>query len=222
MTNNTIPNVPRELLERVLNAGWGSETVNALDDLRDFLASAPSPAGVDGLDVAAWRWKTPIPEELGGSFLWSHASHWSTGPKDAEKLCLLDEALAGYAARDARIVELESQYQRDVNGLNNEGDPIGGDPAGGYANDNARLRAELTNQLEVKAFWIGRTRALEVELAAIKSAQVAKQRLEGLLQRVHVAMSLDDTEWGYSGTEKYTLLADIKAALSTANGEVTK
>jgi hypothetical protein len=44
MTNNTIPNVPRELLERVLNAGWGSETVNALDDLRDFLASAPSPA----------------------------------------------------------------------------------------------------------------------------------------------------------------------------------
>ena len=46
---NTIPNVPRELLERVLNAGWGSETVNALDDLRDFLESAPSSAGVDGL-----------------------------------------------------------------------------------------------------------------------------------------------------------------------------
>lgn len=43
----------------------------------------------------------------------------------------------------ARILELESQYQRDVFGLNNEGDPIGGDPAGGYANDNARLRAEL-------------------------------------------------------------------------------
>lgn len=43
----------------------------------------------------------------------------------------------------ARIVELESQYQRDVFGLNNEGDPIGGDTAGGYANDNARLRAEL-------------------------------------------------------------------------------
>ena len=67
---NTIPNVPRELLERVLNAGWGSETVNALDDLRDFLASAPSPAnhvedvramvaapspaGVDGLEVVGW------------------------------------------------------------------------------------------------------------------------------------------------------------------------
>lgn len=47
------------------------------------------------------------------------------------------------AKRDARIMGLESQYQRDVFGLNNEGDPIGGDPAGGYANDNARLRAEL-------------------------------------------------------------------------------
>lgn len=47
------------------------------------------------------------------------------------------------AERDARIDELESRYQRDVYGLNNEGDPIGGDPAGGYSNDNARLRAEL-------------------------------------------------------------------------------
>ena len=43
----------------------------------------------------------------------------------------------------ARIAELEARYQRDVYGLNNEGDPIGGDPAGGYANDNARLRSEL-------------------------------------------------------------------------------
>ncbi|MBX9753654.1 MAG: hypothetical protein K2X80_02790 [Pseudomonadaceae bacterium] len=31
------------------------------------------------------------------------------------------------------------------------------------------LRAELANQLEVKAFWIGRTRALEVELVALKA-----------------------------------------------------
>ena len=43
----------------------------------------------------------------------------------------------------ARIAELEAKYQRDVYGLNNEGDPIGGDPAGGYANDNAQLRSEL-------------------------------------------------------------------------------
>lgn len=44
---------------------------------------------------------------------------------------------------DAELAALKVQYQRDVYGLNNEGDPIGGEPAGGYANDNARLRAEL-------------------------------------------------------------------------------
>lgn len=38
--------------------------------------------------------------------------------------------------------------------------------------------------------------------------------LEGLLMRVQVSISLDDTEWGYSGAEKYKLLADIRAALS--------
>lgn len=66
-------------------------------------------------------------------------------------VCEPDIFRSGYAAgrdseiakRDARIMGLESQYQRDVWGLNNEGDPIGGEPAGGYANDNARLRAEL-------------------------------------------------------------------------------
>ena len=38
--------------------------------------------------------------------------------------------------------------------------------------------------------------------------------LEGLLLRVQVSLSLDDTEWGYSGAEKYKLLADIRAALA--------
>jgi hypothetical protein len=32
--------------------------------------------------AVAWRWKTPTPEELGGSYAWSFGSHWSTGPKD--------------------------------------------------------------------------------------------------------------------------------------------
>lgn len=53
------------------------------------------------------------------------------------------KAVEDLIKKDARIVELESQYQRDVWGLNNEGDPIGGDHAGGYANDNARMRSEL-------------------------------------------------------------------------------
>lgn len=40
------------------------------------------------------------------------------------------------------VQTLKDKYQRDVFGVNNEGDPIGGDPAGGYANDVARLKEE--------------------------------------------------------------------------------
>ena len=52
---NTIPNVPRELLER---AAYTLELAYEVDtptvrDLRALL-SAPSPAGVDGLEVMAW------------------------------------------------------------------------------------------------------------------------------------------------------------------------
>ena len=41
------------------------------------------------------------------------------------------------------------------------------------------------------------------------------KRLRELLMRVQVSMSLDDTEWGYSGAEKYKLLTDIRAALAS-------
>ena len=52
MTNNTIPNVPRELLERVLYLmdNYIGTTHTEEDELRALL-SAPSPAGVDGLEV---------------------------------------------------------------------------------------------------------------------------------------------------------------------------
>ena len=62
---NTIPNVPRELLEELRDAA--NESMNAttrqhqidyfagLIAKADALLSAPSPAGVDGLEVVAWR-----------------------------------------------------------------------------------------------------------------------------------------------------------------------
>lgn len=43
-----------------------------------------------------------------------------------------------------RLRDREDRYNREVLGLSNEGDPIGGDPAGGYKNDNARLQQRLT------------------------------------------------------------------------------
>ena len=57
MTNNTIPNVPRELLERARAAVASTNTSNWSSDLlRDIHAilSAPSPAGADGLEVVGW------------------------------------------------------------------------------------------------------------------------------------------------------------------------
>ncbi len=48
---NTIPNVPRELLERLLdNPHTFRRLIVSNDELRALL-SAPSPAGVDGLEV---------------------------------------------------------------------------------------------------------------------------------------------------------------------------
>ena len=51
MTNNTIPNVPRELLDSLLTViesnGYAADEVEVVDELRALL-SAPSPAGVDG------------------------------------------------------------------------------------------------------------------------------------------------------------------------------
>lgn len=54
-----------------------------------------------------------------------------------------DTAYAGRLLYQRKALAAEDRYQRDVLGLNNEGDPIGGEPAGGYKNDVARLTAEL-------------------------------------------------------------------------------
>ena len=50
MTNNTIPNVPRKLLERASNLAFQTQHYPLHEELRTLL-SAPSPAGVDGLEV---------------------------------------------------------------------------------------------------------------------------------------------------------------------------
>ncbi len=55
MTNNTIANVPRELLEHLIEQhitahGCTTETARQAQ----LMLSAPSPAGVDGLEVVGW------------------------------------------------------------------------------------------------------------------------------------------------------------------------
>lgn len=50
MTNETIPNVPRELLERIIQFRWIADDLEVKDCRKELraLLSAPSPAGVDG------------------------------------------------------------------------------------------------------------------------------------------------------------------------------
>lgn len=64
-------------------------------------------------------------------------------PKYEDVVANLDAALAREAALREELERAKSRYDREVLGLNNEGDPIGGDPAGGYKNDNARLQQRL-------------------------------------------------------------------------------
>lgn len=44
-----------------------------------------------------------------------------------------------------------------------------------------------------------------------------------LLERMQLSLSLDDTEWGHSAAEKYSLLSNIKAILAApVQGEAKK
>lgn len=65
-------------------------------------------------------------------------------PKCEDVVAKLDAALGREAELREELERVKSLYDREVLGLNNEGDPIGGDPAGGYKNDNVRLQQRLT------------------------------------------------------------------------------
>ena len=186
---NTIPNVPRELLERawraLANSATGREIGAYLDadpcapecaetcarasmcSTCSAILSAPSPAGVDGL-------------------------------KRYEVFPYLDDEVAEMdicESDDGSFVKYDDA-QAIIDGLRGE---------------VARLqRAEKNDAIAYKAA-LERQDELRTE-----RDQHAKRigELEGLLLRVQVSLSLDDTEWGYSGAEKYKLLADIRAALS--------
>lgn len=123
------------------------------------------------LEVVGYRWTFPIPFEVGGGTGFSYASHWSTGPKDAQLLCLHSEALAGFAVRDARIATQEAQIkmlQSDANSWQSgydEGRRMGAKHCMGTID---QLRAELAAlgaELEQTLIDWG---TLRLELAEIK------------------------------------------------------
>ena len=168
---NTIPNVPRDLLNSLLTViesnGYAADEVEVVDELRALLSApspanhvedvramvaAPSPAGVDGLEVV---------------------SNWVLFDAEADKPYIKKMLPEGFLA----FFDCEEDARRAK--ANNPG------------TDYKRID-------RVKA----------------EDAQAIIGELEVLLLRVQVSLSLDDTEWGYSGAEKYKLLADIRAALS--------
>jgi len=194
---NTIPNVPRELLRDIethldniaeFDPTYAPDTVplntsaELLIPLRALL-SAPSPAGVDGLEVVGWyrmddrKAITPYP------------SVCATWHKMGVKV--------GAAYSDSAHVIID--------GLRGEVERL-------------QFSLEVAKTDELSAAVYAETESIKHSLwDAEKERDQQAQRigeLEGLLLRVQVSLSLDDTEWGYSGAEKYKLLADIRAALS--------
>jgi len=199
---DTIPNVPRELLEELRDAA--SESMNAttrqhqidhfagliakadallsapspanhVEDVRAMVA-APSPAGVDWLEVALSSEQILEVFERNGFRIELGASFSARG-QIAQLLNAVGE------------IERLSDARAIIDGLRGE---------------NERIRLNIAEYNEAISCY---------QSERDQQAQRIGE-LEGLLLRVQVSLSLDDTEWGYSGAEKYKLLADIRAALS--------
>jgi len=204
---NTIPNVPRELLEELRDAA--NESMNAttrqhqidhfagLIAKADALLSAPSPAGVDGLEVVAWvttgfsgKSRTRRAFTVNADDAARQHTNWTPHYRQVttDQLCRLSDA------------------QAIIDGLRGEVERL-------------QFSLEVAKTDELSAAVYAETESIKHSLwDAEKERDQQAQRigeLEGLLLRVQVSLSLDDTEWGYSGAEKYKLLADIRAALSS-------
>lgn len=163
---NTINNVPRELLEEVMLAAQRMPVRGpSIRAKLHALLSAPSPAGVDGLEVRAY-------EDSGGAL---------------------------YTAKLLEIMEVDSVGCEPLCRLSDAKAIIDG-----LRGENERIRLNIAEYNEAISCY---------QSERDQQAQRIGE-LEGLLDRVKVSLSLDETEWGYSAPEKYKLLADIRAALS--------
>ena len=168
MTNNTIPNVPCELLETLIEQHITSHGfTNHTARQAQLILCAPSPAGVDGLEVVGWY------RMDGRKDITPYPSVCATWHKMGVKVG------AAYSDSAHAIID-------------------------GLRGEVAELRSMLATVSKA---------GLRVRTERDQQAQRIGE-LEGLLLRVQVSLSLDDTEWGYSGAEKYKLLSDIRAALS--------
>ena len=131
MTNNTIPNVPRELLDSLLTViesnGYAADEVEVVDELRALL-SAPSPAGVDGEHEA----QPEVAENTGSRSMANKLqSQGCTGRTEVDGVAAPDEAsdavdiyawstFDGEGGYDLRLYENNETYQAEWLALNGE------------------------------------------------------------------------------------------------------
>ena len=245
---NTIPNVPRELKPCPFCGDIPSENSHALTDggfkygaiqcgcgalgpdvrteYKDWphwrdaafaawneraLLSAPSPAGVDGLEVVGWyrmddrKAITPYPSVCA---TW-HKMGVKVGAAYSDSAQAIIDGLRGEVAElhttmMAAAVEIQEHWAAHCD-----------EEGYGPANLMHRLERGIASQYGYSAETL-------VRLESQRDQQAQRiGELEGLLLRVQVSLSLDDTEWGYSGAEKYKLLADIRAAMPAGKNSVS-
>ena len=118
MTNNTIPNVPRELLERASNLAFQTQHYPLHEELRTIL-SAPSPAGVDGLAVSSSGWFSLV---MNAAAELETASYSITDP-DAKRVAQSGADYYRSKAKSAQVVFL-SDAQAIIDGLRGENERI--------------------------------------------------------------------------------------------------
>lgn len=104
---NTVPNVSRELLERASNLAFQTQHYPLHEELRTLL-SAPSPAGVDGLEVVAWSVSFPSWQ---GTKVYEQRQEWAYRTYGdiaytVEDLCRLSDAQAIIDGLRARCFSL--------------------------------------------------------------------------------------------------------------------
>ena len=116
MTNETIPSVPRELLERVLYLmdNYIGTTHPEEDEIRAIL-SAPSPAGVDGLEVIGWYTDDHLDDKSATTYSREVADRWLAKGWPVNGIANAADAQAiidGLRGEVARLREERDSFQR--------------------------------------------------------------------------------------------------------------
>lgn len=154
---NTIPNVPRELLERLANTSVTDYEALGKNkrELRAIL-SAPSPAGVDGLEVVAWSVSFPSWQ---GTKVYEQRQEWAYRTYGdiaytVEDLCRLSDAQAiinGLRGENEALHAQVKVLQSDANSWQSgydEGRRMGGKHCALTMDQQAQRIGELEAALE--------------------------------------------------------------------------